>query len=402
MGCPAYSLDPVGDALQRCPFLSRVSAEQGEAYARRFAANPRLPASSVTGRRPIFEETSTGFESVLRMFHGPSGVVPLTRFAEPEQHLSEQKQQDRQTLNPSVPSEMPAARRVGTSWGLVKDANALVTPSRPNLVMNGSASIGIARGFGAFPGGDGHGKPRRAQRRAKRSSNPNSKPNKSTGSTGETAPSTPSTGGKCPLRGLMGPLGGLIALPGKMKCPPAICAMRAAVARTQAVRHLRPHALPVKFAAVSAFTAAVNLPCGAWRENFEKFSPGWFLAVHLSIPVVGMLRKALLMPPYAVAITLAAAIAGQQMGAKLERHRRMRHAAFVTFTPELAASYGSCPVLPPLSRTPPNPDFSLGADTDWRLASQAAKPAGLALIRAGLSAANSSNLSPLSLSIPVV
>ena len=199
-------------------------------------------------------------------------------------------------------------------------------------------------------------------------------------------------------------MGGLIAFPSKMKCPAPICAIRAAVAKTKAVRTLRPHALPVKFAAVSGFTAAVNVPCGAWRENFEKFSPGWFVAVHLTIPVVGMLRKALFMPPYAIAMTLAAAIAGQQIGAKLERYRRARHLKFTAYTPEMAASYGSCPILPPLTETPPNPDFALQLREErwgWELAPGLAAPAALAKTAGAVKAADPFRANPLLLAVPV-
>lgn len=52
---------------------------------------------------------------------------------------------------------------------------------------------------------------------------------------------------------------------------------------------------------------AANLPCGAWREHTRKFSPQWFLAVHATIPFVAMLRKAVLMPKWAILLTLAGA-----------------------------------------------------------------------------------------------
>jgi hypothetical protein len=182
--------------------------------------------------------------------------------------------------------------------------------------------------------------------------------------------------------------------------------MRAVIAKTAAVRTLRPHALPVKFAAVSAFTAAVNVPCGAWRENFEKFSPGWFLAVHITIPVVGMLRKALLMPPYAIAMTIAAAIAGQQLGAKLERYRRSRHLRFTAYTPELAASYGSCPILPHLNETPPNSNFSLQLREDrWDWEPTGGPVVAMAAVvgrsTRGFREATPLSVSPLSLGVPV-
>lgn len=51
---------------------------------------------------------------------------------------------------------------------------------------------------------------------------------------------------------------------------------------------------------------AANLPCGAWREHTRKFSPHWFLAVHATIPFVASLRKAVLMPKWAILLTVAA------------------------------------------------------------------------------------------------
>ena len=53
----------------------------------------------------------------------------------------------------------------------------------------------------------------------------------------------------------------------------------------------------------------------------------WFLAVHASIPFIAMLRKAVIMPKIAIACTIACAIAGQAMGARMERDRLARVAA---------------------------------------------------------------------------
>jgi hypothetical protein len=107
------------------------------------------------------------------------------------------------------------------------------------------------------------------------------------------------------------------------ECPPAIVAARAALARTPPVRSLRPQPLPARFLAVAATAALLNLPLGCWREHTVKFSGEWAAAVHASVPFVVMLRKALLMPPYAVLVTVAAAVTGQAAGGRLER-RRMR------------------------------------------------------------------------------
>lgn len=107
----------------------------------------------------------------------------------------------------------------------------------------------------------------------------------------------------------------------KLICPPPIVAARAALASTTAVKQLRPQALPVKLVAVAAVVAGINMPCGAVREHFEKFSVGWFIAVHATIPFVAMLRKAVIMPKYAIVVTIAAAVMGQVVGSRLERMR---------------------------------------------------------------------------------
>lgn len=127
---------------------------------------------------------------------------------------------------------------------------------------------------------------------------------------------------QCPLRKWLGPMAGLVFNEyDKLVCPPPIVAARAALAKTAAVQQLRPQKLPVKLVAVAAVSAAANLPCGAVREHFEKFSLGWFIAVHATIPFVAMLRKAVLMPKYSIMVTIASAVLGQMIGSRLERVR---------------------------------------------------------------------------------
>lgn len=65
----------------------------------------------------------------------------------------------------------------------------------------------------------------------------------------------------------------------------------------------------------------LNMPFGGLREHVDKFSPEWFLAVHATIPFVAALRKAVLMPRWAVALTIASAVAGQITGSRMERQR---------------------------------------------------------------------------------
>lgn len=105
------------------------------------------------------------------------------------------------------------------------------------------------------------------------------------------------------------------------------------------MKELRPKALPVKLLAVGALGLASNLPLGMWREHLAKFSPGWFFAIHASIPFIALLRKAVLMPPWAIVLTISASLAGQIVGARLER-ARLSSAFGVAAAPSVAAGVG--------------------------------------------------------------
>merc|ERR1719152_1056477 len=106
-----------------------------------------------------------------------------------------------------------------------------------------------------------------------------------------------------------------------LKCPAPIVAMRAAVAKTPVARGLRQQVLPTKLLAVAAMAAVVNIPFGMAREHTQKFSWQWFVAVHASIPFVGIWRKATAIPKFGIAFTIGAAILGQAIGAHIERSR---------------------------------------------------------------------------------
>ena len=113
----------------------------------------------------------------------------------------------------------------------------------------------------------------------------------------------------------------------KFKCPPAIVAARAALARTAVVKNLRPQPLPAKMLVIGVLGMAANVPLGIWREHTEKFSPSWFAAVHAAVPFIAMLRKSVLMPKTAMAFTIAASILGQVIGSRAERIRMKAVAA---------------------------------------------------------------------------
>lgn len=108
------------------------------------------------------------------------------------------------------------------------------------------------------------------------------------------------------MRKVLGPFAGVVFnKQGHLACPEPIIKMRAALAATKPVKGLRPQALPVKFLAMGVVTALLNVPCGMWREHTEKFSTGWFIAVHATIPFIAMLRKAVIMPKCVAALGAA-------------------------------------------------------------------------------------------------
>jgi hypothetical protein len=137
--------------------------------------------------------------------------------------------------------------------------------------------------------------------------------------------------GQCPIAKSFRAISGVLPLVSNMlpklpkgmkyRCPPAIVAARAALAKTSAVKALRPQALPTKVLAIGMLGMALNVPLGVWREHTKKFSPQWFLAVHATIPFIAMLRKAVVMPKYAIAFTIGSAVLGQAVGARAERMR---------------------------------------------------------------------------------
>lgn len=69
--------------------------------------------------------------------------------------------------------------------------------------------------------------------------------------------------------------------------------------------------------ALAAFI--INLPLGMWRRAVPRFSWRWYLAVHLSVPVLFYLRQRLDLPASYILLSLAAAVGGQMAGARLRR-----------------------------------------------------------------------------------
>ncbi|MDA8333496.1 MAG: hypothetical protein M0Z41_00660 [Peptococcaceae bacterium] len=65
---------------------------------------------------------------------------------------------------------------------------------------------------------------------------------------------------------------------------------------------------------VTSVSLVANLPLGYWRAGLRKFSPAWFVAVHLSIPLIVYLRYRLGVSYLFIPFTLGMAVAGQLLG----------------------------------------------------------------------------------------
>jgi hypothetical protein len=357
--------DAASRAVSRCPFLQSLAAAHGDEYAIQIACNPFKPATSA--RRPLLEE-SEDVRMTFKLFHGNHGLVPLARAQEQQE---QQPCAAAERADVHRPAAAPAASRrarplplASMSMGLdffdgvgirVPHPRQLLSqlprmclsaspprlqgPPVPRREVRGAPSATASLHPSQANFGDffnklrSHTQQQRKQGAADRAPkarkpNPNASAGSSQASVSAQQQPSAAAGGTCPLRRILGPMSGLVFDGyGKLQCPEAIIKMRAALAATQPVRELRPQALPVKLLAVGAVSAGVNIPCGAWREHFEKFSPGWFVAIHASIPFIAMLRKAVIMPKFAILYTLATAIAGQTIGSRLERRRLQQERA---------------------------------------------------------------------------
>ncbi|MCL1933897.1 MAG: hypothetical protein FWF53_08840 [Candidatus Azobacteroides sp.] len=68
---------------------------------------------------------------------------------------------------------------------------------------------------------------------------------------------------------------------------------------------------------VSAFSFLVNMPLGAWRERYKRFSLPWFIIIHLSVPFIITLRICLEANSYFIPLYIALAVTGQWSGKQL-------------------------------------------------------------------------------------
>jgi hypothetical protein len=71
----------------------------------------------------------------------------------------------------------------------------------------------------------------------------------------------------------------------------------------------------------------VNIPFGYWRANVRRFGPQWFLAIHLPVPFVVLLRYAMHTGWHwsTFVMFIMAFFTGQMLGGYIHRKMLARH-----------------------------------------------------------------------------
>lgn len=65
-----------------------------------------------------------------------------------------------------------------------------------------------------------------------------------------------------------------------------------------------------------------SIPCGYLRQNYKKYSFMWFLLIHVSIPIIALLRISAGLSWRVIPLTLGGAVAGQITGGIINRRRK--------------------------------------------------------------------------------
>ncbi|KAK4252653.1 hypothetical protein QN277_014398 [Acacia crassicarpa] len=275
--------------IQRCPFLRNINKPTNFSFSSS-RINIRVPGA----KGPIFED-DPNFDMAFNLFHGKDGIIPLSEKS--DLHNDGRELEPQPVFNP-----LPA-----------------------NFATIGLSSFGPGGMFGFDNFSEKWKKQKKTEPNKREPSSQKGDSSKHEAHGNEWLET-----GNCPIAKSYRAVSHVLPLvasairppPGmKLKCPPAVVAARAALARTAFVKNLRPQPLPAKMLAIAALGMAVNVPLGVWKEHTEKFSLSWFAAVHAAVPFIAMLRKSVLMPKSAMALTIAASILGQVLGSRAERMR---------------------------------------------------------------------------------
>ncbi len=71
------------------------------------------------------------------------------------------------------------------------------------------------------------------------------------------------------------------------------------------------------------FAALSNIPLGYLRQGSPKYSVRWFVYIHLSVPFIIGLRITNHISWQVIPFSIALAVAGQMLGSRLYRRRRL-------------------------------------------------------------------------------
>ncbi|KAK9072227.1 hypothetical protein SSX86_008659 [Deinandra increscens subsp. villosa] len=319
--------------IVRCPFLRNINEPTNFSFSSSMAFP--LPARGTKG--PIFED-GPNFDMAFRLFHGQNGVVPLSEGALP------------------FPQKM-APGQVSQQFNPLAAKAATISLS----------GLGGSFGFDAF-----NEMFKNLQKKKPSKKNSSQKGDSNHEAMGEEWLQS----GNCPIAKSYRAVSNVLPLVAKAfkppsgikyKCPEAIVAARAALARTAFAKNLRPQPLPAKILAIGVLGMAANVPLGMWREHTAKFSPSWFVAVHAAVPFIAMLRKSVLMPKTAMAFTIAASVLGQVIGSRAERYRLKAIAARPVV--ETETFVGGFDPAPPANVGGPHQGKHCGEAFEWKSSS---------------------------------
>ena len=84
------------------------------------------------------------------------------------------------------------------------------------------------------------------------------------------------------------------------------------------------HSPWTQMALIGVAALVVNLPLGYLREGTRKYSLGWFVYIHLSVPVIAFLRISNHVSAWAIPPFVACALLGQLAGGWMRRFQRDR------------------------------------------------------------------------------
>jgi len=71
---------------------------------------------------------------------------------------------------------------------------------------------------------------------------------------------------------------------------------------------------------ITLLAFAMNIPLGSLRSRTRKFSVGWFLYVHMSIPFIIVARVLSHTDFRFIPLFFPAAVAGQYLGGRMDLH----------------------------------------------------------------------------------